>query len=93
MKYLVLCLCLLPCLHRPKQICEPHSVMTEPTMQAAASALKFEVFRSKGQFYFRMRAANNKIILQSEGYHNKADALKTIELIRSGAAGATVVEK
>lgn len=39
-----------------------------------------EVFRGDdGQFYFRVKAANHEVIAESEGYHNKGDAINVLE--------------
>lgn len=42
-----------------------------------------QVFKSKGQWYFRVRARNGEILCQSEGYKNKKDAYLSIEKIWS----------
>lgn len=56
--------------------------------------MKFEVFQNKEnkQFFFHLRANNNKVVLQSEGYANKKDALDTIRTIRWGAFFARVID-
>ena len=54
---------------------------------------KFEVFESEAatpEWYFRLRAANGKIIAQSEGYTRKRNALKGIRAIKKCAAKASV---
>lgn len=44
--------------------------------------MKFVVFKDKtGKYRFRLVAANNKIVAQSEGYARKASAWRTIERI------------
>jgi uncharacterized protein len=44
---------------------------------------RFTVFKAaNGQFYFNLKSANNKIILQSEGYVAKEGALNGIASIR-----------
>ena len=52
----------------------------------------FEVFPSKsnGDYYFRLRAANGKIICQSEGYSRRPNALKGIASIKKHAGKAPV---
>ena len=54
--------------------------------------MTFHIFQrrtlSGKRWYFNARARNGEIILQSEGYRNQADALATIALIRTEAAGA-----
>lgn len=42
------------------------------------------------RWYFRGRARNGEIILQSEGYRNHADCLAAVEYIRAKAASAPV---
>ena len=45
-----------------------------------ANKPKFQIFKgADDQFYFRLKAGNGEIILQSEGYTAKASAKKTIE--------------
>lgn len=52
---------------------------------------KFELFRDKfGEYRFHLRAANGEIILASEGYENRGDALAAIELVRKLAPDAEV---
>jgi len=55
---------------------------------------KFEVFIGNAvdrQWYFRLRAANGKIIAQSEGYSRKRNALKGIAAIKKCAGRAPIV--
>ena len=47
---------------------------------------EFEVFKGNdNQYYFRLRAANNEIVLTSEGYTSKAGCLHGIESVKSNA--------
>lgn len=48
---------------------------------------KFQLFKSKknSQYYWRLRAKNNEIILQSEGYKTKQSAENGIESVRKNA--------
>jgi len=56
-------------------------------------AAKFEVFRGKiGDFRFRLKAANGKVICQGQGYKSKDACLKGIGSIKKNAAGAAVVD-
>lgn len=56
--------------------------------------MKYEIFKRGTQWYWRLKAANGKIIAQGEGYHNKGDALSTIDLIQnSGQAEIHQVEE
>jgi len=55
--------------------------------------MRFELFKDAlGLWRFRMLAKNNKIIAQSESYKCKANALKTINLLRESHLWA-VIEK
>ncbi|MDX2438084.1 MAG: DUF1508 domain-containing protein [Acidobacteriota bacterium] len=56
-------------------------------------AAKFEVFTGKtGDFRFRLKAANGRVICQGQGYKTKDACLKGIESIKTNAARAAVVE-
>jgi uncharacterized protein YegP (UPF0339 family) len=47
--------------------------------------MRIVIFRSSvfgRQWYFRIVAANNRIVAQSEGYKRKASAVKTAKRIR-----------
>jgi len=56
-------------------------------------AAKFEIFKGKaGDFRFRLKAANGKVICQGQGYKTKNACLKGVESIKTNAAGAAVVE-
>jgi len=58
-----------------------------------ASRLKFEISKNaKGEFYWRLKAANGEPIATSEGYKAKASCRNSIDLIKRGAASATVRE-
>ncbi|NLV25583.1 MAG: DUF1508 domain-containing protein [Methanomicrobiales archaeon] len=47
---------------------------------------KFEVYKDKaGEFRFRLKAGNSKVILTGEGYKTKAGCTKGIESIRKNA--------
>lgn len=54
---------------------------------------KFELYRDKsGQFRFRLRSRNGKIIAVSDGYGTKAAALGGMESVRKNAAAAALEE-
>lgn len=54
---------------------------------------KFEVYQDKrGQFRFRLKAANGQIIAISEAYCAKASCLSGIESVRKNAADAEIIE-
>lgn len=47
---------------------------------------KFELYKDKaGEFRFRLKAANGQILLASEGYKTKPNALAGIESIKKNA--------
>lgn len=55
---------------------------------------KFEVYTDKkGEFRFRLKAANGEIIAVGEGYKAKASCLNGIESIKKNAPEAEVVEE
>ena len=68
---------------------------TRAQEKKAGATLTFEVFKDvKGEFRWRLKATNSKIIADSgEGYKAKADCLNGIKLIQEGAAKATIDEK
>lgn len=54
---------------------------------------KFEVFRGKdGDFRFRLKAANGKVVAHGQGYKSKDACLKGVESIKKNARGAAVVQ-
>ena len=54
---------------------------------------KFELYQDKaGQFRFRLKARNGKIVGVSEGYSNKAGCLNGIESVRNNAPEAQIEE-
>lgn len=58
-----------------------------------APALKFEIYKDpKGEFRWRLKAANGETIATSEGYKAKASCRNSVDLIKRGAASATVRE-
>ncbi len=48
---------------------------------------KFEIFKSdkNNEFYFRLRASNNEIILRSEGYTTKQNCFNGTESVRKNS--------
>jgi uncharacterized protein YegP (UPF0339 family) len=57
----------------------------------AAKVAQFEYWQSvTGQWYWRLRAKNGRIVAQSEGYSRKSSCLKTIEQIQDSAHGAII---
>lgn len=43
--------------------------------------MKFQLYQSGGFWYWRLRAANNEIIAQGEGYVNRGDAQRAVGLV------------
>jgi hypothetical protein len=58
------------------------------------SRFKFEIDRARnGQFIFRVKANNGKIVAQSEQYKQKASCLKTVRALRGlEMAAAPIVD-
>ena len=53
--------------------------------------IKFEYWKNdKGQWYWHLKASNGEPIAQGEGYHNKADLLETIKLVKGSFMATTV---
>ncbi len=58
---------------------------------AAAANPKFEVYRDRaGQYRFRLRARNGRIVGTSEGYAARAGCLNGIDSVRRSAPAAAV---
>jgi uncharacterized protein len=43
--------------------------------------MEFQLYKSGGYWYWRLRANNNEIIAQGEGYANKQDAEHVVNLV------------
>lgn len=64
---------------------EGYAVLTHP---------KFEMYQDKaGEYRFRLKARNGKIIAVSEGYTAKAGCLNGIESVKNNAAEAEISEE
>ena len=73
----------------------PTAHLEDQTLDGAIqlSNPKFELYRDRaGQFRFRLRSRNGKIIAVSEGYHTKSAALSGLESVRGNAADAILEE-
>lgn len=56
-------------------------------------AAKFEVYKdAKGEYRFRLKAANGEVIAVGEGYSSKQGCLNGIESIKKNAPTAEIVE-
>ncbi len=63
------------------------------TQTTDTMAYKFEVYQDKkGEYRFRFKASNGQVMFASQGYEQKASALKSIESIRANAADAIIEE-
>ena len=72
----------------------PVAALEDQTVEGFATEKnpKFEVYADKrGEFRFRLKAANGQIIAVGEGYKAKAGCLNGIESIRKNAPEAPVV--
>ncbi len=56
---------------------------------------KFEIYKSEknDQFYFRLKAANGQVVLQSQGYKGKISAKNGIESVIKNSKDAKNFEK
>ena len=55
--------------------------------------MKFEIIKAKaGQWYWRIKAKNGKILAHSETYKRKSDAEHAVNLVKESAGAATVFE-
>jgi uncharacterized protein YegP (UPF0339 family) len=43
--------------------------------------MKFQLYKSGNLWYWRLRAGNNEIVAQGEGYINKGDAQSAVGLV------------
>ncbi len=56
-------------------------------------AAKFEVYKDKkGDYRFRLKAANGQVIATGEGYSSKDGCMNGIESVKKNAPAAEVVE-
>ena len=63
--------------------------LEDQTAGGAASNPKFEVFQDKsGEYRFRLKARNGKIVAASEGYASRQACLDGIECVRRNAPDA-----
>ena len=70
------------------------AALQNPTSAAAeTSGPRFETFKGKdGKTYFRLRAGNGQIVLQSQGYSSKSKADAGIKSVKANAIDATQFE-
>ena len=75
--------------------CAPFAGLEDLTEEKAPTLPhpKFQLFRDKaGQFRFRLKARNGKIIAVSEGYRTKAGCENGIDSVRKNAPEAEIEE-
>ena len=54
-------------------------------------AAKFEVYKdAKGEFRFRLKAANGEIVATGESYTSKSGVLNGVDAVKRAAAAAAV---
>ncbi|MCM1164450.1 MAG: YegP family protein [Lachnospiraceae bacterium] len=73
----------------------PRAAVEDQTVEGFATEKnpKFEVYKDKaGEFRFRLKAKNGKIIAVGEGYKTKASCLNGIESIRKNAVPSIKIE-
>ena len=74
----------------------PAAKVEDQTLEgyAVQSNPKFELYQDKaGQYRFRLKATNGKIIAASEGYVTKASCENGIDSVKTNAPEAEVVEE
>ena len=56
-------------------------------------AAKFEIYQdAKGEYRFRLKAANGEVVATGESYPSAAGANAGVEAVKRAAAAATIVE-
>jgi uncharacterized protein YegP (UPF0339 family) len=56
-----------------------------------AMAAKFELYKdSRGEYRFRLKAANGEIVATGESYKTKSGAKNGIDAVKRAAANATI---
>ena len=77
---------------RSVEACAATANLADLTVGTGAANPKFELYEDKsGEFRFRLRARNGKIVATSEGYKTKAACENGIESVRKNALDAEVV--
>jgi len=64
---------------------------TLKTVEAQANP-KFELYRDKRRYFYRLRARNGKVLAEGGGYTSKELCMQGIESVRRNAAKSKVVE-
>jgi len=74
----------------------PEAAVEDQTVEGYETAKnpKFEVYADKaGEFRFRLKATNGKVLVASEGYKAKASCLNGIESVKKNAAEPIIVKE
>lgn len=70
----------------------PNASCADFTEGAAANNPKFELYQDRaGEFRFRLRSRNGKVIAVSEGYRSRSACVNGIESVRKNADNAQVI--
>jgi uncharacterized protein len=55
---------------------------------------KFELYQDvRGEYRWRLKAANGKVVATSEGYTREYDARRSCKAVQAAATGATIEQK
>jgi len=74
----------------------PYAPIEDQTVEnyEKKEAPKFEVYKDQGgQIRFRLKAANNQIIVDSQGYKAKDGCLKGIDSVKNNTVWSDIVEE
>jgi uncharacterized protein YegP (UPF0339 family) len=55
--------------------------------------MKFEVYESKGKYYFRLKARNGQTILTSQGYASKSGCTNGVQSVKTNARNSSNFER
>lgn len=50
------------------------------------ATMRFETYLQGSEWRWRLKGGNNEIVASGEGYHNKADCLHAIALVKNSAS-------
>lgn len=57
-------------------------------------AARFEIYTdSKGEYRFRLKAANGEVVATGESYSSKAGVLRGVDAVKRAAASAEIDDK
>ncbi|NND31516.1 MAG: DUF1508 domain-containing protein [Saprospiraceae bacterium] len=55
--------------------------------------MKFEIFRHRGQFHFRLRAGNGRILLTSVGFSSKGSCIEALHDLQKSSRDGSRYER